>query len=93
VPADETGELWFDAGMAYDAQHADDRAIEAFGKAIAAQPTDASAKLARGQIYFRKNDFTNAKRDLDDVMASGDPKVAVMRPIAAQLLAQIARRH
>jgi predicted Zn-dependent protease len=93
VPADEAGELWFDAGMAYDANRADDPAIDAFGKAIAAKPDDASAKLARGQIYFRKGDYANAKRDLDEVMASGDAKIAAMRPLAAQMLAQIARRR
>jgi hypothetical protein len=93
VPADEAGELWLDAGMAYDANHADDQAIDAFGKAIAARPDDATAKLARGQIYFRKGDFASAKRDLDDVIASADPRIAAMRPLAAQMLAQIARRR
>jgi hypothetical protein len=58
-------------------------------------PADEAGELrfARGQGYFKKGDFTNAKRDLDDVTASADPNLAAMRPLAAQMLAQIARHH
>ena len=92
VPAAEAPELWFEAGMAYDAQHADDQAIDAFTKAIAGKPDDASSKLQRGQIYVRKGDFDQAKRDLDDVVASTDPQIASLKPIATQLLKQIANK-
>lgn len=93
VPTAETGELWYEAGVAFDAKRADDQAIDAFGKALAARPDDISAKFMRGQIYYRKGDLANAKRDLEEVTRSGDPKVANARPVASQLLSQIARRQ
>jgi len=89
----ESAELWFEAGMAFDAKHADDQAIDAFSKAIAGRPDDISAKFQRGQIYYRKGDLVNAKRDLEEVTRSSDPKVANDKPIASQLLAQITRRQ
>lgn len=92
LPAAEVNEMWFEAGMAYDAKHADDKAIEAFGKAIASKPDDATSKFQRGQIYFRKGDLANAKADLEAVLASGDPRLATAKPVAKQLLAQIASK-
>jgi len=92
VPAAEAPELWFEAGMAYDAKHADDQAIDAFTKGLAGKPDDASAKFQRGQIYVRKGDFDQAKRDLDDVVASADPQTASLKPIATQLLKQMASK-
>ncbi|HEU4732309.1 MAG TPA: tetratricopeptide repeat protein [Kofleriaceae bacterium] len=93
VPPGEVSELWYEAGMVYDAKHADDQAIEAFGKAIAARPDDAGSKFQRGQVYFRKGDLANARRDLEDVARSSDPQVAPVKPIATQLLGQIARKQ
>jgi tetratricopeptide (TPR) repeat protein len=93
VPATEAGELWYELGMVYDAKHVDDKAIDAFSKAIAAKPDDLSSKFQRGQVYFRKSDYANARRDLEEVAASGDPRVATTRPIAKQLLAQIAAKQ
>jgi tetratricopeptide (TPR) repeat protein len=97
VPASELNELWFEVGMAYDAKRgsdktADDKAIEAFGKAIAAKPDDAGSKFQRGQIYYRKNNFAAAKADLEEVVASTDPRVAGAKPIARQILSQIANK-
>lgn len=93
VPAAESPELWFEVGMAYDAKRDDDKAIEAFGKAIAGKPADLSSKFQRGQIYFRKGDFANARRDLEEVAKSGDPSIAGVRPLANQMLGQIARKQ
>jgi tetratricopeptide (TPR) repeat protein len=93
VAASDAGELWFEVGMAYDAKHADDKAIEAFGKAIASKPDDASSKFQRGQIYFRKGDFASAKADLEQVLASNDPRIANTKPVARQILVQIASKH
>jgi len=93
VAAADASELWFEVGMAHDARHADDKAIEAFGKAIAGKPDDASSKFQRGQIYFRKGDFANARVDLEQVVASGDPRIASAKPVARQILAQIASKH
>ncbi|HMG54693.1 MAG TPA: tetratricopeptide repeat protein, partial [Kofleriaceae bacterium] len=92
VAPDEAGELWFELGMAHDAKRDDDKAIEAFTRAIAGKPDDLGSKFQRGQVYFRKGDFVNAKRDLDDVARSGDPAVASTKPLAVQMLGQIARK-
>jgi tetratricopeptide (TPR) repeat protein len=92
VPPAEVAELWFEAGMAYDAKHTDDKAIEAFTKAIAAKPDDDSSKFQRGQIYVHKGDFEKAKHDLEDVVKSADPRLASVKPLATQLLEQIASK-
>jgi tetratricopeptide (TPR) repeat protein len=89
VPAAETTELWFEVAMVHDARHANDKAIEAFGKAITGRPDDAISKMQRGQLYFQKGDLVNARRDLEDVKRSQDPRVASFKPLASQLLAQI----
>jgi tetratricopeptide (TPR) repeat protein len=93
VPAADAAELWFELGMTYDAKRADDQAIDAFSKAVSAKPDDASPKFQRGQIYFRKGDLGNARRDLEDVMTSTDPRLASARPVAKQILAQIASKR
>ena len=90
VPAADAAELWFEVGMAYDAKYADDKAIGAFGKAIAGKPDDASSKFQRGQIYLRKGDLASARRDLEDVARSADPRVAAAKQLANQLLGQLA---
>jgi tetratricopeptide (TPR) repeat protein len=93
VPAAEAGELWYEAGMVHDARHADDQAIAAFTRAITGTSADARSKFQRGQVYFHKGDFANAKRDLEDVTSSTDPEIAAVKPIATQLLGQIARKQ
>jgi tetratricopeptide (TPR) repeat protein len=93
VPTGEAGELWFELGMVYDAKRADDKAIDAFSKAIAVKPDDMSSKFQRGQVYVRKADYASARRDLEEVVASSDPRVATTKPIAKQLLAQIAAKR
>jgi tetratricopeptide (TPR) repeat protein len=93
VPASEAPELWYEAGMAYDAKLASDPAVAAFTKAIAARPDDASAKFQRGQVYARKGELANAARDLEEVIQSADPQVAELKVIATQLLGQIASKQ
>jgi len=92
VPASDAADVWFELGMAQDAKHADAAAIEAFSKAIAGKPNDPTPKFQRGQLYYKKGDFAGAKRDLDDVAQSTDPRSATMKPIATQLLAKIASK-
>jgi tetratricopeptide (TPR) repeat protein len=92
VPAPEAWELWFELGMIYDAKRAPDQAIDAFGKAIAGKPDDFTSKFQRGQLYFRKGDYANARRDLDEVMKSTDPGIASVKPVAQQMLTQMASK-
>jgi tetratricopeptide (TPR) repeat protein len=93
VPPAESSELWYEVGMAHDARRDDDKAIDAFTRAIAARPDDAGSKFQRGQAYFRKKDFASARRDLDEVARSGDPAIASIRPLAVQMLDQIAKKQ
>jgi tetratricopeptide (TPR) repeat protein len=93
VPPAESGELWFELGMAYDAKRDDNKAIEAFTRALALQPGDLGSKFQRGQAYFRKNDFESAKRDLEEVARSSDPAAAATKPLAVQMLDQISRKR
>jgi tetratricopeptide (TPR) repeat protein len=92
VPPAEAAELWFEAGMAHDARHADDQAIAAFTQAIAGKPDDAGSKFQRGQIYVRKRDFEKARRDLEDVVKSTDPRLGSVKQLARQLLTELARQ-
>jgi tetratricopeptide (TPR) repeat protein len=92
VPAAETSDLWYELGKIRVSRRAPDQAIDAFGKAIALKPDDASLKFWRGQQYFRKGDLANAKRDLDEVMKSTDPSAASVKPEAQQMLTQIASK-
>jgi tetratricopeptide (TPR) repeat protein len=89
----ESGELWFELGMAHDARREDDKAIDAFTRALAVKPGDLRTKFQRGQAYFRKNDHANARRDLEEVARSSDPAVTATKPLAVQMLDQIARKH
>lgn len=92
VPTADVGELWFELGMAYDARRADGKAIEAFSTAIAVRPDDMNAKFQRGQIFARKGEIAAAKRDLEEVARSTDPKLISAKQVATQLLAQLAAR-
>lgn len=93
VPAAGAADLWFEAGIIHDARHADDQAIEAFSKAIAASPGDAGAKFERAQLYLRKGDLAGARRDLEEVARSTDPRAGVTKQLATQLLAALAARR
>lgn len=92
VSAAEQPELWFEVGMAHDAKLEEDQAIDAFGKAITARPGDLGSKFQRGWIYFRRADYANAKRDLEEVAKSAEPSVAGVKPLASQMLGQIAKK-
>lgn len=88
----ETAELRFELAMAHDAKHADDQALAALGKALASRPDDARVLLQRGEIYLRKGEPASAKRDLEVVAGSSDPRTAVAKRLATQLLAGLASR-
>jgi tetratricopeptide (TPR) repeat protein len=91
VPAAEAGELWFEVGMAYDAKRADDKALDAFSKAIAGRPDDSDSKFQRGQIYLRRGDVASARRDLEDVARSPDARLGQVKQLASQLLGQLGK--
>jgi tetratricopeptide (TPR) repeat protein len=97
VSSTDARALWYEAGMALQAKRASDRraadqAIEAFDKAIAGDQHDMLAGFLRGQVYLRQGRLADAQRELEQVVRSTDPAVAEVRPVAAGLLRQIARK-
>ena len=69
--SNEVSDIWFVLGMGYDDKRMDDKAIEAFDKAIESKKDNHKAKFQRGQAYFHKGDFIHAKRDLEEFSKSG----------------------
>lgn len=93
VPATDARTLWYEAGMAQNAKHANAKAIEAFDKAVAGDHPDMLARFLRGQVYLRKGRLADARQELEQVVRSTDPQVVEVRPIAVELLRQIARKQ
>jgi hypothetical protein len=50
------------------------------------------ASFLRGQVDLRNGRLADARRELEQVVRSTDPQVAEVRPIAVELLRQIARK-
>lgn len=90
VAAPDSGDLWFELALAYQAKAAIDPAIAALDRAIAARPGDPLATLERGRLYLDRGDAARARRDLEAVAGSTDPRWAGARQLAAQLLARLA---
>jgi len=90
VNASANANLWYELGMAHTAKRRDADAIAAFSSAI--RGGNLQAKFQRGQIYFRKNEFANAKLDLEAFMTSAGPSLSFAKQIAGSLLAELARK-
>lgn len=84
--------LWFEVGMGFDLKLRNDQAIDAFTKALDANPNNYRATFQRGQAYFRKADYANAKRDLEAFMKVADTAVAFHQQTAARILMDIAAK-
>jgi tetratricopeptide (TPR) repeat protein len=88
----EKSDIWYEVGMGYNDKRFHDRAIEAFTKAIEAKRDNQKARFQRGQAYFRKGDYGNAKRDLEDFSKAGGPSVEFPKQQASKMLIDIAAR-
>lgn len=88
----EKSDIWFEVGMGYDDKRLDDKAIDAFSKALDAKRDNHKAKFQRGQAYFRKGDYTNAKRDLDEFSKAGGSAVEFAKQQASKMLVDIAAK-
>ena len=88
----EVSDIWYEVGMGYDDKRLDDKAIEAFTKALESRRDNHKAKFQRGQAYFRKGDFTNAKKDLEDFSKSGGSSVEFAKQQASKMLLDIAAK-
>lgn len=90
--SNEVSDIWFVLGMGYDDKRMDDKAIEAFDKAIESKKDNHKAKFQRGQAYFRKGDYIHAKRDLEDFSKSGGASLEFAKQQASKLLMDIAAK-
>jgi tetratricopeptide (TPR) repeat protein len=93
VPGEnEKSDIWFEVGMGYDDKRLDDKAIEAFDKSLEANRSNQKAKFSRGQAYFRKGDYTKAKRDLEEFSKAGGASVEFFKQQASRMLMDIAAK-
>ncbi|MDB4956996.1 MAG: Tetratricopeptide 2 repeat protein [Myxococcales bacterium] len=90
--SNEVSDIWFVLGMGYDDKRANDKAIEAFSKAIESRKDNHKAKFQRGQAYFRMNDTTHAKRDLEEFSKSGGASLEFAKQQASKMLMDIAAK-
>jgi tetratricopeptide (TPR) repeat protein len=88
----EKSDIWYEVGMGYDDKRLDDKAIDAFSKSIESKRDNHKAKFQRGQAYFRKGDYTNAKRDLEEFSKTGGTSVEFAKQQASKMLIDIAAR-
>ena len=88
----EVSDIWFVLGMGYDDKRMDDKAIEAFDKAIETRKDNHKAKFQRGQAYFRKGDMMHAKRDLEEFSKSGGASLEFAKQQASKMLMDIAAK-
>lgn len=90
--ANEVADLWYVVGMAFDDKRMEDKAIEAFDKAIESKSDYHKAKFQRGQAYFRKGDYTKAKKDLEEFSKAGGAAVEFAKQQASKMLLDIAAK-
>jgi tetratricopeptide (TPR) repeat protein len=88
----EQSDIWFVLGMGYEDKANEDKAIEAFTKAIESKKDNHKAKFQRGQAYFRKGDMTNAKKDLEEFSKSGGASLEFAKQQASKMLMDIAAK-
>jgi tetratricopeptide (TPR) repeat protein len=90
--ANEKSDIWYEAGMGYDDKRSDAKAIDAFSKSLESRRDNHKAKFQRGQAYFRKGDFGNAKRDLEEFAKTGGASVEFAKQQAQKMLLEIAQK-
>jgi len=88
----ERSDIWYEVGMGYGDKSLADRAIEAFTKALEAKRDNQKAKFQRGQAYFRKGDYANAKPDLEQFSKTGGASVQFEKQQASKMLIDIAAK-
>ena len=90
--AHDKSDIWYEVGMGYDDKRQNDKAIDAFTKAIEARRDNHVARFQRGQAYYRKADYGNAKRDLEDFAKTGGTSVQFEKQQASKMLVDIAAK-
>jgi len=90
--ANEVSDIWFVLGMGYDDKNNWDKAIESFDKSLESKRDNHKAKFQRGQAYFKKQDFTHAKRDLEEFSKAGGASLEYEKTQASKMLMDIASK-
>lgn len=90
--ANEKSDIYYVLGMGFDDKGQYDKSIDAFTKALESRRDNHKAKFQRGQAYFRKGDYTNAKRDLEEFSKSGGTSVEFAKQQASKMLMDIAAK-
>lgn len=90
--AHEVSDIWYVLGMGYTDKSQWDKAIEAFDKALESRRDNHKAKFQRGMAYFKKEDFTRAKRDLEEFSKSGGASLEFAKQQAQKMLMDIAAK-
>jgi tetratricopeptide (TPR) repeat protein len=88
----DQSQLWYVAGHAYEQKGLYDKAIESYTKSLQAKPDEKNSKFQRGQAYFRKGDFVNAKRDLEEYSKSAGKTADFEKQQASRMLMDIAAK-
>jgi len=88
----EKSDIWYEVGMGYDDKRLDDKAIDAFTKSLESKRDNHKAKFQRGQAYFRKGDYTAAKKDLEEFSKTGGASVEFAKQQASKMLIDIAAK-
>ena len=90
--SNEVSDIWYVLGMGYDDKKDEDKAIEAFDHAIETRKDNHQAKFQRGQAFFRKGDFTRAKKDLEEFSKSAGATLEFAKQQASKMLMDIAAK-
>ena len=88
----ERSKVWYEVGMGFHHKKQDDQAIEAFTKALEDKPDNHYAKFQRGQAYYKKNDCSNAKKDLEAFSKQGSAKDQLNKQQANKMLMECAAK-
>lgn len=82
-------DLYYVLGMGYNDKRMDDKAIDAFTKALDIGRDNHKARFQRGQVYFRKGDFEKARKDFEDFGKSGGAALEFAKQMANKMLMDI----
>ncbi len=82
-------QLYYVLGSAYDDMRMDDKAIDAFTKAIDLGRDNHAAKYKRGEVYFRKGELANAEKDLTEFGKSSGKSLDFAKQVSQKMLMDI----
>ncbi len=81
--------VFYNLGLAYDAQKNWDKAIEAYTNALAKRKDNADARLQRAFSYYNKGEKSKARADLEEYTAQRKGNAGLELDVANELLMRI----